>query len=86
MSKVILSYTFDFYMIHNTKVSDHIYNMVNRNDQFKGMRFRSLQELRAATSRILEQYRHQWYEVVFEQWIHRHRRYIECEGHYLKKK
>ena len=86
MSKVILSYTFDFYMIHDAKVSDHSYIIVNRNNQFKGMRFRSLQELRAATSQILEQYGHQWHEVVFEQWIHRYRRYVECEGHYLKKK
>ena len=57
--KVILSYTFDFYMIHDAKVSDHSYIIVNRNNQFKGMRFRSLQELRAATSRILEQYGHE---------------------------
>ena len=37
------------------------------------MRFRSPQELRAATSRIDAQYGHKWYEDVFEQWIHRHR-------------
>ena len=42
MSKVILSYKFDFYMMHFAKVSDHSYNMVNRNNQFKGMLFRSL--------------------------------------------
>ena len=50
------------------------------------MRFRSLQELRAATSRIDAQYGHQWYENVFEQWIHRHRVCVECEGHYFEKK
>ena len=50
MSKVILSYKFDFYMMHVAKVSDHSYNIVNRNNQFKEMRFRSLQELRAATT------------------------------------
>ena len=55
MSKVILSYKFDFNMMHVVKVSDHSYNIVNIN-QFKGMRFRSLQELRAATSRIVAQY------------------------------
>ena len=32
-------------MMHVAKVSDHSYNIVNRNNQFKGMRFRSLQEL-----------------------------------------
>ena len=56
MSNVILSYTFDFYMMHVVKVSDHSYNVVNCINQFKGMRFRSLQELRAATSRIVTQY------------------------------
>ena len=30
MSKVILSYKFDFYMMHVVKVSDHSYNIVNR--------------------------------------------------------
>ena len=54
MSKVILSYKFDFYMMHVAKVSDHSYDIVNRNNQFKGRRFRSLQDFRAATSRILE--------------------------------
>ena len=56
MSKVILRYKFDFYMIHVVKVSDHSYNIVNRINQFKGMRFRYLQELRAATSRIVAHY------------------------------
>ena len=56
MLKVILSYIFDFYMMHVVKVSNHSYNIVNRINQFKGMRFRSLQELRAATSRIVAQY------------------------------
>ena len=56
MSKVILSYKFDFHMMHVAKVSDRSYNKVNRNNRFKGMRFRSLQELRAATSRIVAQY------------------------------
>ena len=55
MSKVILSYKFDFYMMHVVKVSDHSYNIVNHINQFKGMRFRSLQELQAATSRIVAQ-------------------------------
>ena len=50
MLKVILSYKFDFYMMHVAKVPDHSYNIVNRNNQFKGMRFRSLHELRAATT------------------------------------
>ena len=59
--------------MHVVKVSDHSYNIMNRNNQFKGMRFRFLQELRAATSRIVAQYVQQWYEDVFEQWIHRHR-------------
>ena len=52
MSKVILSYKFDFYMMHVAKVSDHSCNIVNHNNQFKEMWFRSLQELRAATSRF----------------------------------
>ena len=43
-------------MMHVAKVSDHSSNIVNRNNQFKGMRFRSLQELWAATSRIDAQY------------------------------
>ena len=59
MSKVILSYKFDFHMMHVAKVSDHSYMyVVNRNNQSKGMRFRSLQELRAATSRVVAQYGH----------------------------
>ena len=53
MSMVILSYKFDFFMIHVVKESGYSYN---RNNQFKGMRVRSLQELRAATSRIVAQY------------------------------
>ena len=56
MSKVILTYKFDSYMIHDAKVSDHSYNILNRNNQFKGMRFHSLQKLRAATSRIIAPY------------------------------
>ena len=50
ISKVILSYKFDFYMMHVAKVSDHSYNIVNCNNQFKEMLFRSLQELRASTN------------------------------------
>ena len=42
MSKVMLSYKFDFYMMHVAKVSDHSYNIVNHNHQFKGMQQRSL--------------------------------------------
>ena len=53
-------------MMHVAKVSEHSYNIVNRNNQFKGMRFRSLQELRAATSHIVTQYVQQWNEDVFE--------------------
>ena len=33
MSKIILSYKFDFYMMHIAKVSDHSYTIVNRNNQ-----------------------------------------------------
>ena len=33
MSKAILSYKFDFYMMHIAKVSDYIYTTVNRNNQ-----------------------------------------------------
>ena len=72
--------------MHASEVSDHSYNLVNRNNQFKEMRFRSLQDLGAATSRIVAQYGLQWYEDVFEQWIHRHRRCVECEGHYFEER
>ena len=43
MSKVVLSYKFNFYMymMHVAKFSDHSYNIVNRKNRFKGMRFRS---------------------------------------------
>ena len=51
---------------------------MNRNNQFKGMRLRSMQEFRAATSRILEHCGQQWYEGVFELWIH-HRRTLFLE-------
>ena len=54
--------------------------------QLKGMRFRSLQELRSATSRIVAQFGQRWNEDVFGQWIHRHRRCVECEGQYFEKK
>ena len=60
MLKVILSYKFDLYMMHVAKVSDHSYKIVNRNNQFKGMRYRPLQELRAARSGIVPQYGQQW--------------------------
>ena len=33
MSKAILSYKFDFYMMHVAKVSDYSYTIVNRNNQ-----------------------------------------------------
>ena len=33
MSKAILSYKFDFYMMHVAKVSDYSYIIVNRNNQ-----------------------------------------------------
>ena len=33
MSKAILSYKLDFYMIHIAKVSDYSYTIVNRNSQ-----------------------------------------------------
>ena len=72
-------------MMHIAKVSDHSYNIVNHNNQFKGMRFRSLQELRAATSRNVAQYGQQWYEDVSEQWIYHHRHCVECEGQYFEK-
>ena len=56
MSKVILSYNFDFYMMHVVKVSDHSYNIVNRINQFKGMWFRSLQfeQLQAGLSHRMD--------------------------------
>ena len=42
MPKVI-SYKFDFFIMHVANVSDHSYNIANRNNQFNGMRFRALQ-------------------------------------------
>ena len=33
MSKAILSYKFDFYMMHIARVSDYSYTIVNRNNQ-----------------------------------------------------
>ena len=33
MSKAILSYKYDFYMVHIAKVSDYSYTIVNRNNQ-----------------------------------------------------
>ena len=33
MSKAILSYKFDFYMMHIAKISDNSYTIVNRNNQ-----------------------------------------------------
>ena len=33
MSKAILSYKYDFYMLHIAKVSDYSYTKVNRNNQ-----------------------------------------------------
>ena len=33
MSEAILSYKFDFYMMHIAKVSDYSYTIVNRNNQ-----------------------------------------------------
>ena len=33
MSKAILSYKFDFYMMYIAKVSDYSYTIVNRNNQ-----------------------------------------------------
>ena len=33
MSKAILSYKFDFYLMHIAKVSDYSYILVNRNNQ-----------------------------------------------------
>ena len=33
MSKAILSYKFDFYVMHIAKVSDYSYTIVNRNNQ-----------------------------------------------------
>ena len=79
MSKVILSYRFDFYMTHVAKVSDYSYNIVIRNNQFKGTRFRSLQELRAATTE--PDCRTVWTTVVRG----RHCRCVECEGYYFEK-
>ena len=72
--------------MHVAKVSDYSYNLVNCNNHSNGIRFRSLQELRAATSRIVAQYGQQWYENVFEQCIHHHRRSVKCEGHCFEKK
>jgi len=54
--------------------------------QLKGKRFRSLQELRTATSQIVAQYDQQWYIDIFNQWVHRHRRCVECGGGYFEKK
>ena len=33
MSKAVLSYKFDYYMMHIAKVSDYSYTLVNRNNQ-----------------------------------------------------
>ena len=33
MSRAILSYKYDFYMLHIAKVSDYSYTIVNRNNQ-----------------------------------------------------
>ena len=74
MSKVILSYKFDFYMMHVAKVSDHSYSIVYRNNQFKGTSNSYKPDCRTV-----------WIAVVRGQWIHRHRRCVECEGFYFEK-
>ena len=33
MSKAIISYKYDFYMVHLAKVSDYSYTIMNRNNQ-----------------------------------------------------
>ena len=57
MTKVILSYKFDFYMMHVVKVSAHSYNIVNRNNQFKGIGsflYRSFEQLQARLSHSMD--------------------------------
>lgn len=54
-------------------------------NNLKGHRFESLMELRQATAAVVGQYGSEWYGQVFQRWIHRHRRCVECAGEYFEK-
>ena len=58
MLKVILSYKFDFYMMHVEKVTDHSYNIMNRHNQFSGkycsVLCRNFEQLQAGLSHSMD--------------------------------
>ena len=54
-------------------------------NKLKGRRFHSLMDLRQATAAVVSEYDTEWYGQVFQKWVHRHRRCIECKGEYFEK-
>ena len=55
MLKVILSYKFDFYMMHVAKVSDHSYNIMNCNNQYmRSILCRNFKQLQAVSSHSMD--------------------------------
>ena len=55
MSKAILSYKFDFYMMHIAKVSDYSYTIVNRNNQrMRSVLCLNFEQLKAVSSHTMD--------------------------------
>ena len=55
MSKAILSYEFDFYMMHIAKVSDYSYTIVNRNNQLmRSVLCLNFEQLKAVSSHSMD--------------------------------
>ena len=53
--------------------------------QLKGRRFENLKKLQAATNAVIKHYKPSWYDNIFQQWVYRYRRCIECRGCYFEK-
>ena len=53
--------------------------------QLKGRRFENLKKLQTATNAVIKHYKPAWYDNIFQQWVYRHRRRIECRGCYYEK-
>lgn len=51
----------------------------------KGYKFESFKQLQNTTNAIIKMYPQEWYENIFNQWIYRHQRCIECNGRYFEK-
>lgn len=53
--------------------------------QLRGTRFETVQELNAASQRIISSFSQQWFVDTYDKWIRRHEKCVRVNGDYIEK-